>query len=420
MTTWRISLGLCVSAAAAIAAARGGMSPEDRAIAFLEREVPQWSSENKCFSCHNNGDAARALYAAVRSKRPVADSALADTSQFLAQPDAWDRNGVDAEFSDKRLARLQFAAALAAAAGADRIANKQALVRAAELVAADQDPDGSWPMDAAGAVGSPATYGRPLATAIALDVLRGADPAKFREPIGKAEGWLVRLPVKGTHAASAVLLAGSKPADPSSPLAQRAIALLREGQSSDGGWGPFVSSPPEVFDTAVAVLALSRSIGAPGAASLVERGRSYLIATQLRDGSWPETTRPPGAESYAQRLSTTGWATLALLESRGALLAATRKPRETIGRAIEFPQKDAAKWRADRGCATCHHGTMTVWALGEAKADGGCYCSSAWTWNSIAAVSISSRSTRCSTSTSNGRPMLLPARSSSVVCAAMR
>jgi hypothetical protein len=31
--------------------------PERRAVAFLTREVPRWSVENRCFSCHNNGDA---------------------------------------------------------------------------------------------------------------------------------------------------------------------------------------------------------------------------------------------------------------------------------------------------------------------------------------------------------------------------
>ena len=49
-------------------------------------------------------------------------------------------------------------------------------------------------------------------------------------------------------------------------------------------------------------------------------GRAYLLATQQEDGSWTETTRPAGATSYAQRISTTGWATLALL--------ATRKPQK--------------------------------------------------------------------------------------------
>ena len=51
-------------------------------------------------------------------------------------------------------------------------------------------------------------------------------------------------------------------------------------------------------------------------APLVRRGRAYLIATQQKDGSWPETTRPGGAESYAQRLSTAGWATQALLATK--------------------------------------------------------------------------------------------------------
>src|SRR5262245_474806 len=44
--------------------------------------------------------------------------------------------------------------------------------------------------------------------------------------------------------------------------------------------------------------------------------------------------------------------------------------RKTIERAIEFMEKDAAKWRADKKCASCHHGTMTVWALSEAMARG--------------------------------------------------
>jgi hypothetical protein len=32
--------------------------------------------------------------------------------------------------------------------------------------------------------------------------------------------------------------------------------------------------------------------------------------------------------------------------------------------------KDAAAWRQERKCATCHHGTMTVWVLAEARAQG--------------------------------------------------
>jgi hypothetical protein len=41
-----------------------------------------------------------------------------------------------------------------------------------------------------------------------------------------------------------------------------------------------------------------------------------LMRRQLADGSWPETTRPAGQASYAQRISTTAWALLALIEAR--------------------------------------------------------------------------------------------------------
>jgi len=49
---------------------------------------------------------------------------------------------------------------------------------------------------------------------------------------------------------------------------------------------------------------------------MIRRGRLYLAQAQLLDGSWPETTRPSGEESYAQRISTSSWATLALLNTQ--------------------------------------------------------------------------------------------------------
>ena len=87
------------------------------------------------------------------------------------------------------------------------------------------------------------------------------------------------------------------------------------GQNEDGGWGPFSSSASEPFDSAVAILALAKQTGADYSPT-IERGRRFLLANQQADGSWIETTRPPGAVSYAQRISTTGWATLALLATR--------------------------------------------------------------------------------------------------------
>ena len=104
-------------------------------------------------------------------------------------------------------------------------------------------------------------------------------------------------------------------------MRDRGLRLIRDGESPDGGWGPFVNSPPETFDTALVVLALAAQTPAPAVASMIHRGRTYLLAAQAADGSWPATTRPPGADSYAQQLSTTGWATQALFASRGRAVA---------------------------------------------------------------------------------------------------
>src|SRR3954447_21847445 len=98
--------------------------PEQRAAAYLSQEVPKWARENHCYSCHNNGDAARALYQAARSGRRVDQRALADTTGWLLQPAGWDHNGGDGPFNDKRLARIAFTAALATAVSTDWVRDR--------------------------------------------------------------------------------------------------------------------------------------------------------------------------------------------------------------------------------------------------------------------------------------------------------
>jgi len=41
-----------------------------------------------------------------------------------------------------------------------------------------------------------------------------------------------------------------------------------------------------------------------------------------------------------------------------------------VERGLDFLIQDAAKWRKERECSTCHHGTMTVFALSEARTRG--------------------------------------------------
>lgn len=288
----RTSLGLLLLLAACA-------GPEERAVSFLSREVPAWSIENRCFSCHNNGDAARALMAA----RDVDPRVLASTLRFLRAPEAWKDNGPDGEFSDQRLAALQFGFALAATPTPG-----PELKRAAALVAALQEPDGSWNFDTSGLPGSPVTYGRTLTTVAAREILLKAGEVRAK---AAAEAWLrARVP-------QSVLEAGALLYGRISEHQRECLDLIRAGKQN-GGWGPGLHSAPEVFDTAVVLLGLAPLRDLPGVADLIREGRSYLERTQRPDGSWPETTRPPGAESYAQRISTTGWALLALRATSGS------------------------------------------------------------------------------------------------------
>src|SRR5262245_21997072 len=292
---------------------------EARAVEFLIREVPAWSKANGCFSCHNNGDAARALYAASRKGYPVPAYVLADTTEWVKQPARWDENKGDPGFSDKRLADIQFAAALLAAFESGRVNDRISLEQAARKLAAGQSEDGSWKIDAGNALGSPVTYGAPLATYMALRTLKKAGLSETRTAVERAAAWLRQASPNNVLAAATLLLAlpGSDQSNRSVRLKQdQCLKMIRVAQTSDGGWGPYADAPPEAFDTAIVLLALNQFRREPGVNDLIRRGRGFLTAQQNLDGSWPATTRPSGSDSYAQLMSTTGWVTLALLETR--------------------------------------------------------------------------------------------------------
>ena len=107
-----------VIAAQSPSVAPSSAAAESRAVAFLTREVPRWKAENDCYSCHNNGDAARALIASARGA--AVGTAIDDTLAWLREPARWDRNKTTGGIDDKPLARMQFASALARAVAVER------------------------------------------------------------------------------------------------------------------------------------------------------------------------------------------------------------------------------------------------------------------------------------------------------------
>jgi len=294
-----------------------GKAAEIRAVEFLKREVPAWSKNNGCYSCHNNGDAARALYTASQNGHRMSTEVLATTTTWLAEPQLWDKNKGEPGFSDRRLANLQFALALLTAFETGHLADKKPLHTAARKVAADQHSSGAWLIDSGTAVGSPATYGTVLATTLACRVLKVAGLEAHRNATKAAELWLARVSVNSVSTAAALLLAATGSHYPAvTSRRDECLTIVERAQTQDGGWGSYADSPPEVFDTAIVLLALAATAKQPGVKDRIHRARNFLAAQQDPDGGWPATTRPAGGESYAQRLSTSGWATLALLATR--------------------------------------------------------------------------------------------------------
>jgi hypothetical protein len=89
---------------------------EARAVAYLSVEVPRWRREHPCYSCHNNGDATRALIVASAHGHPIGD-AIDDTLAWLATPERWDSNARRGGSEELPLARIQFAGALTSLCG---------------------------------------------------------------------------------------------------------------------------------------------------------------------------------------------------------------------------------------------------------------------------------------------------------------
>ncbi len=287
---------------------------EAKAVRFLAREVPAWSKNNGCFSCHNDGDAARALYAATRKGYAIPPDALNATTAWVSQPNIWEQNKGDPGFSDKTLSSVQFASSLLAAFEAGQVKDRQPLEVAARKLIAEQSPDGAWRIEPDSALGSPTTWGTTLTTSMAIRVLQHDSSDRSIAARRRAQRWLSQVTPNSVLSAATLIMATTGSPDQSTQQQRRqALNLLRAGQTSDGGWGPYTKSPPEVFDTAMALLALTEVSKEAGVNDLIRRGRLFLVSQQQADGSWIETTRPSGGESYAQRVSTTGWATLALL-----------------------------------------------------------------------------------------------------------
>src|SRR5262249_58538057 len=90
----------------------------------------------------------------------------------------------------------------------------------------------SWHLEGEDGLGSPAAYGRALATVLSRDSLSAADPVRFRAAIVRADGWLAnRELVTTTDAAVSLLAAAGDDAPPAAARHRAALETHLRGQA---------------------------------------------------------------------------------------------------------------------------------------------------------------------------------------------
>ncbi len=187
-------------------------------------------------------------------------------------------------------------------------------------------PDGSWLLDSSDSIGSPATYGTALATVFARRTLQAANQdhsrsASIAPAVGSPRSPSTTSPTRQQSCShSPTPLAGA----PATGNRRYRFSSRDRGAMAAGGRTRTLLPRRSIRRWRCSRFKRSGGGRTPRNQSSARQcstrrsrsGRRYLVKTQLDDGSWNETTRPAGQTSYAQRVSTTAWALLALMETK--------------------------------------------------------------------------------------------------------
>jgi ankyrin repeat protein len=296
-----------------------------RAVSKLQPAGPAFTNYTKCISCHNQSLPSIAVDAASKRAVPV-DSSLASHSFDVTQQN-WRTRRETALLGQTNRGGFQASVAYGLFDMAETGRAPTPLSDAMVLgLASRQVDDGSWPVEFD--IRPPLTLSPIAATALALRGIKQFAPPGRREEltsrISRAVGFLRRSKPADTQDQAFKLLGLLWTDAPSSEIAREQSALIAL-RRPDGGWGQMPSMASDAYATGQALFAL-RAAGTPVTDAVYRNGVSYLLATQLEDGTWFVRTRAFGFQPYfetgfphgrSQFISTaaTAWAAAAIAYS---------------------------------------------------------------------------------------------------------
>lgn len=199
----------------------------------------------------------------------------------------------------------------------------------ARYITMKQFGDGHWGYGCGGSR-APLCGGEISNTALSMRALQFYTPAtqraEYEKLIQKAARWLLDAPARTnedrTFKAFGLAWSG---ADKSA--VQKAMKELLATQHADGGWSDIPTMNSTAYATGEAMMALYDA-GLPVSDAAYQRGVTYLLSTQLEDGSWYVKTHSQAVQPYFDvgfpngvdqwiSASGTSWATMALAVTAG-------------------------------------------------------------------------------------------------------
>jgi len=152
-----------------------------------------------------------------------------------------------------------------------------------------------------------------------------ADQERIDGRIENARTWLIKTAAKDTEDHVFRLLALKEAGASEKELAAASWELLKT-QRIDGGWGQLESLSSDAYATGSALFALHHAADLKVDSPAYRAGVSFLLKTQLADGTWCVKSRSKPFQKYYESgfphekdqfisISASGWATAALVDA---------------------------------------------------------------------------------------------------------
>jgi ankyrin repeat protein len=293
----------------------------ERALPGLQRTDVAFLKKAGCVSCHNNTLTAEAV-ARARSHGVAVDeqSALAQKETIGRFVSGWRERllqgiGIPGEQDTVSYILLGLSA--------ERYAADEGTDAMVHFLRRTQASNGQWSIDAHR---PPIESNDIQVTATSMRSMQLYAPASQRaaydEAVRRAAAWLAKADPHSTEERAFQLLAFGWSQAPAARIQSAARALITE-QRQDGGWSQLPALTSDAYATGQALTSLVDSGAITVADVAYRRGVSYLLNTQLADGSWFVRSRaipiqpffdsgfPHGRDQFISAAAT-NWATIAL------------------------------------------------------------------------------------------------------------